>query len=390
MAPVLKPLPLALLLAALSPACGGSQTQIAPPDAGSLADASAQDASDVDAGVFDSGATIPTGPTDEQILATEWTRLSDAPLINGKQDDIFFINPQRGWSVNGLGDIYRTDNGGQTWTHLLHQEGTFFRAVLFTSETRGFVTNVGTGYYPNVTDSTPMYETRDGGETWTPVTTISGPLPDGICNFTQLDEEHIVAVGRVGGPSFVVVSRDGGETWTSSEVTRRIAVLIDGHFSSAMEGVLLGGTSRNPSLSHTVVLHTYDGGTSWREVFRSEQASELGWKLSFPTDLIGYASVLSFNDTSSFLKTTDGGRTWQQLPMNVGPYEAKGIGFINERIGWIGGERPGKPAYRTEDGGQTWQRAPGLGLLINRFRFVDPWTGYAIGNTVYKFEVPRP
>jgi len=78
MAPVLKPLPLTLLLAALSPACGGPQTQVAAPDAGQLADAGPADASTQDSGLSDTGTTMPTGPTDEQILATEWTRLADA------------------------------------------------------------------------------------------------------------------------------------------------------------------------------------------------------------------------------------------------------------------------------------------------------------------------
>ena len=48
------------------------------------------------------------------------------------------------------------------------------------------------------------------------------------------------------------------------------------------------------------------------------------------------------------------------------------------------------PAYRTADGGETWQEAPGLGPLINRFRFVDPWTAYAIGASVYELRIPQP
>lgn len=379
--PIIASLALGVAGCGSSPAAGPEL----PPDAGPVMDASV-----ADAGQLDAGPPEPTEPTDETILEARWALMANAPRISGKQDDIFFLTPQLGWAVNGLGNIYKTTDGGENWSLQLHQEGTHFRAVLFISPQRGFVTNVGTGYYPNVTDPVPMYETRDGGETWMAVTSISGPMPKGICNFTQLSDEHIVAVGRVGGPSFVLISTDRGESWTSSEVTPQIPVLIDGHFFNPQEGVLLGGTQRNPSLSQSLVLRTSDGGATWQEVFRSEAFSELGWKLSFVNDRVGYASVLASHDNSSFLKTTDGGQTWQQLPMNVGAYQAKGIGFINERIGWIGGELPAKPAYRTSDGGETWQPAPDLGPLINRIRFVDPWTAYAIGSTVYKLELPHP
>src|SRR5262249_7983306 len=62
-----------------------------------------------------------------------WQRLAQAPTVKGKQDDLFFIDPQVGWSVNGRGNIFHTRDGGATWKQLLHQEGTYFRCVLFTS-----------------------------------------------------------------------------------------------------------------------------------------------------------------------------------------------------------------------------------------------------------------
>ena len=378
-------LPRTLLWLPLALAACAGPAPVTTPDAG-VAPSDAGLATP-DAGPADSG---PPAPTDEQVVGVPWVPLAEAPHINGKQDDLHFVTPELGWSVNGLGNIHRTTDGGQTWTHLLEQAGTYFRAVLFTSATRGFVANIGPGYFPGVTDPNPLYETRDGGETWTVVTSITGPMPAGICNFTMIDAQHLVAVGRVGGPSFVLLSSDGGETWTSTDVTAQLAMLIDARFTSPQQGWLLGGSSANLDAAHTVVLHTEDGGASWQEVFRSELTREIGWKLSFPTADVGYASVLSYNDTSSFLKTTDGGRTWQQRPLGVGAYEAKGIGFINARVGWVGGERVGKPVYRTSDGGDSWVAVSDLGPLVNRFRFVDPWTGYAIGSLIYKLEIPRP
>ena len=64
--------------------------------------------------------TLPT-PADilslgSQRLHGRWGTLPNAPAIRGKQDDVFFANALTGWSVNGLGNIYKTDDGGETST----------------------------------------------------------------------------------------------------------------------------------------------------------------------------------------------------------------------------------------------------------------------------------
>src|SRR4051812_37540562 len=92
-----------------------------------------------------------------------WTRLTAAPYNGGKQDDVFFINPDTGWSVNGSGRIYRTYNGGTSWTNLVTQPGTYFRCISFLNKDVGFAGNIGTDYFPGVTDTVPFYKTTDAG-----------------------------------------------------------------------------------------------------------------------------------------------------------------------------------------------------------------------------------
>lgn len=326
--------------------------------------------------------------------AMEWRALPGAPTIRGKQDDLYFVSERLGWSVNGQGNIFRTADGGATWENVLQKPGTYFRAIAFRDSLTGFAANIGTGYYPNVTDTVPLYRTRDGGRTWAAVTEIRGPYPKGICNFQVMpDGRTIWASGRVGGPSFLVVSRDGGETWESREMTAQIPMLIDVHFVDAQRGYLVGGTAADPRRSRTLLLATADGGQTWTESLRSRDSLELGWKFDFPTTQVGYATVMAFDSTATFLKTADGGRTWQEHAFLPVPYQAKGVGFLDERVGWMGGERPGMPAYRTLDGGTTWAPDTTLGPLVNRIRIVrgprgQVQAGYAIGMTVHKLEMP--
>lgn len=374
--------------------CGGDDSGN-PAGSGGSAGAGASGGTDSGTGGAGGGAGISGAAgaggsnLDAAILAASWVALPKAPKIQGKQDDVYFVNADFGISVNGLGRIYRTTDGGANFEQVLDQPGTYFRAALMLDEMHGFVGNIGPDYYPGVTDSIPLYETTDGGDNWAPVTNITGPAPKGICNFSKLDDQHLFASGRVGGPSFFLKSSDGGASWTSKELTSQIGMLIDSHFKTPLEGVLLGGT--NNTSPNTLILHTTDGGENWAPVFEGTHPGELGWKFSFPSELIGYASVIGQSSPSAFLKTTDGGATWQELPLIESPYSAKGIGFITDTIGWIGGENPNaQPALRTKDGGETWEQVDDLGPLINRFRFVDGPTGYAIGMTIYKLDVQVP
>ena len=94
-------------------------------------------------------------------------RLALASTTPGKQDDIAFVSPDTGWYGNGSGKLYRTADGGETWAKVWEQPGTFIRALGFVDARHGFLGNVGTDYYPSVTDTRPLYRTRDGGVTWT-------------------------------------------------------------------------------------------------------------------------------------------------------------------------------------------------------------------------------
>ena len=322
-----------------------------------------------------------------QMNAQTWKKLHNAPSIKGKQDDLFFINTETGWSVNGQGKIFKTTDGGEQWDTLVNKPGTYFRCIAFTDSLKGFAGNIGTDYYPGVTDTIPLYQTFDGGKTWNPVSNINGPVVKGICNLFILDKTHIYGVGRVGGPCFIIKSNDGGNSWTSQELNKEMGMLIDCKFFSSDTGYIFGCSNNNNSNGRSLILGTTDGGKTWQEKFISKDTMELCWKASFPSSKVGYVSVLSYDSTSTFIKTIDGGITWNEYRMIDVGYEAKGVGFINENVGWIAGEGIKMPAYKTTDGGKTWQADHSLGPYINRFRFINNKVGYAIGASIYKMEI---
>lgn len=348
------------------------------------------------------------GQTDYKVDATTaWQKL-DTVAYRGKQDDISFIDANTGWYGNGAGKIYRTLDGGATWKEQLDRPGTFVRTIGMVDAKRGFMGNVGTDYYPGVTDTTPLYETRDGGETWSPVpmNRITGPVVKGLCAIDILKKQSIYqgvlqnrtiihAAGRVGGPGFVMRSLDGGETWKTLDLSHLVGPILDVKFFDENVGMVFAATAADAEKSNALILQTRDGGVTWKKVYQSNRPFELTWKASFPTRDIGYATIQSYNPDQAVskrvvAKTTDGGNTWREIDL-VDDFAVRefGIAFATENLGWVGTTTSG---FQTTDGGATWTRV-NMGRAVNKIRLIpsaDGLVGYAIGVDVHKLILLRP
>ncbi len=332
-----------------------------------------------------------------------WEKLKTEPY-RGKQDDISFINENEGWYVNGYGNIFHTTDGGINWENQLQQKGSFFRTIGFIDKKHGFVGTVGTDYFPNVTDSIPLYRTIDGGKNWTPVS-YKGPYVKGVCaidivkepyiNHGKLDyKTHIFAVGRVGSPANFMKSTDGGETWASKSMNKNCKMLFDIKMLDKNIGFACAATSKDISQSNALILKTEDGGDTWKEVYRSSRPFETTWKASFPSTKVGYITIQSYNPNPDIkqqrvAKTYNGGETWKEIDL-IEDNSARefGIGFINELHGYVGTVNSG---FKTTDGGDSWKPVD-LGRACNKIRIYrnkeDQIYGYAIGVNAYRLTAP--
>jgi photosystem II stability/assembly factor-like uncharacterized protein/uncharacterized membrane protein len=292
------------------------------------------------------------------------------------------------------------NDGGATWVTQRTFPGVYMRCV-------GFA-NADVGWIGTFSLSRRLLRTTDGGANWRSVSPLPPEAPVFVCGLSVVSDRVVFASGTNQPTDIAAMLKttDGGETWTAWNMTAHATVLIDCFFRDPMHGFVVGGKSANPAPTtrdtlKPVVLETTDGGVTWTNRLAGQDGlfpfGEWGWKIQFLDDRVGFVSLENMT-AAAILKTVDGGKSWTRIPVadQQGNVNLEGVGFIDERQGWVGGwgpggfGSPGQPqgfSSATIDGGRTWRNANEIGLFINRFRFFGRpvEVGYASGDTVYKY-----
>jgi photosystem II stability/assembly factor-like uncharacterized protein len=220
-----------------------------------------------------------------------------------------------------------------------------------------------------VTHEQSILHTTDGGSHWKVVKT--GDFSLGTIPFFLSAATAWIAINH-----HLIHTRNAGILWEevalpltageSAQITHltfldvRIGWLIAQIYHSS---------APSKSAPLTVLYHTNDGGTNWKQLLRiSEQNWDNRWgkKITFLTATTGWMT-----SGSLLLVTRDGGRTWQPqtlpLPAGVGSelrfetprFFSAQDGIISAcRNDFHDSARNGFVVFVTHDGGQNWQSQP--------------------------------
>lgn len=314
-------------------------------------------------------------------------------------DDVWMHDKDIGWAVNAEGNILKTTDGFKTYDVQSTLKDGYMRCIAFADDSVGWL---GTSMW-NTREQ--LLHTQDGGKHWSKVDTLPGGTPPLICGLSVVDRDIVFAVGT-NYPHVkcaLLKTSNGGEEWEAIDMTGHAAILVDVYFKNANEGWVVGGEDsvkhpgRRPTRADCVasILHTTDGGKTWRNVLEPLRDSlplprgEWAWKIQILDDLTMLVSLENFTD-GAILRSDDGGKEWRRLKINDHQRNSnlQGIGFIDKARGWVGGwytpGRLGQFTSVTTDGGENWANAGGVLTGVNRFRFVGN-VGYASGKAIYKF-----
>ena len=208
--------------------------------------------------------------------------------------------------------IYATSDGGANWTRVFQHDpmldaslplSGIKNGISFFDETRGWVT----GSRPMDGD-VYLFRTDDGGYTWTqqPIA-----LPEG-CESALTMTESPVFFGKTGFlPVFlfgeenqldIYTTKDGGETWTSSPSL----IPWGGQcvFYSATGAVVWNGTA---------FYHSEDAAQTWSITIPDRVFGDDFVQIDFTDAANGWALTLAESGHVSLYRSTNGGATWEAL-----------------------------------------------------------------------------
>jgi hypothetical protein len=257
------------------------------------------------------------------------------------------------------------------WRLLATIPGAVLRDVSFATPTIGYA----------VAELGKVYKTVDGGRTWTSVLNLGFPYY--WYGVDALDANRVVISGfdNAAFTGLVRWTLDGGATWSDD-----LVVVEDGwanrvRFADTNDGLTVDLV--NLDVPNKVQLTTTGGQTvqDWSSVVPDPDGGWFGADFSLLPDLTAHISGITE------CTSPDGGAGWTCTPP-VDPVFDGAVEYVDHRYGWVGGGSISPTvegwAYRTTDGGLTWSdRILHSPWPVRDLAFLTRHEGFAAGGNLY-------
>ena len=282
--------------------------------------------------------------------------------------------PQTFYVAVASGGIWKTVNNGTTWEPIFDSEGSYSIGSLAIDPTNYEVIWAGTGEnnsQRSVSFGDGVYRSDDGGRTWTNVGLAeSEHIGDIVIDPRDGNVVYVASQGplwKPGGDRGLYKTTDGGATWERilhiSEDTGVNEVVMDPRdpdvlYASSYQRrrhiwTLINGGPESGIWKST------DAGATWVELTNGlpeVDMGKIGLAMSPANPDVIYAIVEAQHDEGGIFKTSDRGASWKK----VSDYMSQSPQYYNELVAdpvdedvvysmdtWL---------HRTVDGGTTWTK----------------------------------
>lgn len=283
----------------------------------------------------------------------------------------FAADGKRGWVHGSGGIILHTRDGGVHWERQYSEPSLQFHGLTIDDQgQRGWA--IGNGA-PCLETQIQLLNTYDGGGEWKASCVEAGyRVLKGYLRsngkgwaFAMAQNFSGVQRGVITITRHLIFSPDFGQTWRSQYTFPGTEVPKAAHFTK-------DGTNGWIVTSEQKLYSSNDSGQTWTELrIEPEPSIGTGYTINAVTFMAnnkrGWAVGGTAVDQSLVLHTTDGGASWKRQEVGTLDSDLQSVAFLPDGVrGWATGAQ-GKLIY-TSDGGEHWKIqtvAPGVEVNLN-------------------------
>ncbi|RYY90532.1 MAG: glycosyl hydrolase [Chitinophagaceae bacterium] len=288
-----------------------------------------------------------------------------AVAVAPSDDNIVYVgegeNTLRGNESEGLNGMWRSEDGGRTWSNIGLADARHVSRILVhpRDPNIAWAAVIGHSFGPNETRG--VYKTTDGGKNWKRALFVNNQAGAAELAMEPGNPQVLYAgMWRVlrtpwsmesgGAGSGLWKSTDGGETWTNISSRKGLPKGTWG-----IVGVAVSGS--NPDKIYALIENAAgglfvsgDGGESWNLVSSDNNIRQRAWYYSKVfVDPKNENTVYAPN--VNFMRSRDGGKTFQSLPVGHGDCHDIWIDPEDGNRMILGDDGGAEISF---DGGQNW------------------------------------